>query len=272
MNNLVLSGGCNKGIGHIGCLKALEEFGLLNNINNFCGTSIGSIFSLLILVGYKYEELYKIILNFDILNSLNIDIFNFMENYSIYSNDKLRKILHIFVSKKIDDTELTFEKLFNLTKKNLFVIAINIEDNEESVFSAENTPNLLIYDAICASCAIPFILPPVKINNKLHIDGFLYNNFPCNVFNNDLDNTIGVEGQKIEPIKKIENIKDFIFNILINSMHKISNISYTMPKIYIYLDYSINAFDLLSIQEKKDYIEASYKIGKKTIENYLKTK
>ena len=161
MNNLVLSGGANKGIGHIGCLKALEEFKLLDNINNFCGTSIGAIFSLLILIGYTYEELYKIILNFDILNSISIDIFNFLENYSIYSNEKLRKVLHIFVSKKLNDTNLTFKKLFELTKKNLFVIAINIEDNKEQLFSVDNTPDILIYDAICASCAIPFILPPV---------------------------------------------------------------------------------------------------------------
>ena len=44
MNNLVLSGGANKGIGHIGCLKALEEFKLLDNINNCSNTAIIELF------------------------------------------------------------------------------------------------------------------------------------------------------------------------------------------------------------------------------------
>lgn len=75
--------------------------------------------------------------------------------------------------------------------------------------------------------------------------------------------------QILERNKKIENIKDYIINILINSMHKISDISYTKPKIHIYLDYCIRSFDVLSLSEKKKYIEISYNISKKNIENYL---
>ena len=271
MRNLVLSGGGNKGIGFVGCLKALEEFNLLDNIKNFCGNSIGSLICLLILIGYTYEELNKILLKFDIIDFLNIDILNFIDNYSIYSNEKLKKILKILVSKKYDTENLTFLKLFNLTQKTLHIISINIEDNKEVVFNYINSPNILIFDAICASCAIPFILSPVKINNKLHIDGFLYNNFPCNIFKNDLENTIGIQTKKRDLTNNINNFQEYISNIftcILNKLDSDCDINYK-PKLYIYLDENIGSFDLLEIQEKKSYIEKSYKICKKNIENYL---
>ena len=270
MLNLVLSGGGAKGIGHIGCLKALEEYNLINNIKNYGGNSIGTIFALLILIGYTYDELYKIILNFDMTQCMDIDILNFLENYSIYSNKKIKKILHIFVSKKFDDTNLTFEKLFNYTKKNLFIIAINIEDNIETIFSNKTTPNVLVYDAICASCAVPFILPPVRINNKLYIDGFIYNNYPCNLFKEDLDNTIGIQLNVLKPKNKIENIQDFIINILISSINTLSNISYTKPKLHILLNHNFNTFDILnaSKKERENIINLCYNISKKYIEEY----
>jgi len=271
MRNLVLSGGGNKGIGFIGCLKALEEFNLLQNIENFCGTSIGSLICLLILIGYNYEELNRILLKFNIIDFLNIDLFNFIDNYSIYSNNKLKKIFNILLSKKYDIENFTFLKLFNLTQKTLHIISINIEDNKEVVFNYINTPDLLVFDAICASCAIPFILPPVKINNKLHIDGFLYNNFPCNIFKNDLENTIGIQTKKRDLINNITNFQEFIGNIFTCILKKLDSdcdINYK-PKLYIYLDENMGSFDLLEINEKKIYIQNSYEICKKNIENYL---
>ena len=45
LKNLVLSGGSTKGFSYIGVIKCLDEFSLLDNLEEIVGTSIGALFS-----------------------------------------------------------------------------------------------------------------------------------------------------------------------------------------------------------------------------------
>ena len=54
---LVFSGGGIRGLAFVGCLRALEELDILNQVECYIGTSIGSIVSLLVCIDYKYNEL-----------------------------------------------------------------------------------------------------------------------------------------------------------------------------------------------------------------------
>ena len=100
---LVFGGGGIKGISYIGCLKALEEKQILPNIKYLVGTSIGSIFCLLINIGYRSDELKPILFNMstNIINDISCnDVLEFIDNYGISNNNKLLTIVKIFIKKK----------------------------------------------------------------------------------------------------------------------------------------------------------------------------
>ena len=53
IKNLVFSGGGVKGYSFIGCLKALEELNITQEIKAISSTSIGSLFSILLMLRIK---------------------------------------------------------------------------------------------------------------------------------------------------------------------------------------------------------------------------
>ncbi|NGX62010.1 MAG: Photosystem I assembly protein Ycf3 [Chlamydiae bacterium] len=70
-HNLAIQGGGPKGIAYLGAIEKLEEEGLLDELKRVAGTSAGAILATLLAVGYTYEELYEILMNFDIQHFLD---------------------------------------------------------------------------------------------------------------------------------------------------------------------------------------------------------
>ena len=60
IKNLVFSGGSSKGFSYLGVLKALDEFNILDNIEELAGTSIGALFCCYIVLKYHPDDLIKI--------------------------------------------------------------------------------------------------------------------------------------------------------------------------------------------------------------------
>ena len=75
MKTLVLSGGGLKGIAILGLLQKLYKTGKLNNFDKFIGTSVGSIISLLLSIGYTPLEIYEMYnkINYDFSSICHID-------------------------------------------------------------------------------------------------------------------------------------------------------------------------------------------------------
>ena len=213
MKNLVLSGCGIRGFYYIGLLKLLEEKNMIKDIENFAGSSVGSIMILMISIGYKYNELYNILLDYNLENILEIDMLNIFKNYSIYGNKKIKNILNIFIKKKCNMINPTFNDLYKLTKKTINILTVNIKTGQHEIFNKEISGEINVCDAICASCAIPLLLPCININNNLYIDGGILYNYPCFVFKDDLRNTIGMKVDTIYLKDDINSLTDYIFNL-----------------------------------------------------------
>jgi predicted acylesterase/phospholipase RssA len=86
--------------------------------------------------------------------------------------------------------KLTFIELSKKLGVNLYISTTKINyDNEDlssinKIFSLENTPDVCIVDAVCASISVPFAFKPYKIGDEYYVDGILSDNFPTRVFNN----------------------------------------------------------------------------------------
>jgi NTE family protein len=147
---LVLGAGASRGFAHIGVLKVLESNGI--PVHMIVGTSAGSFVGSLYAYGYNAFQLQK--LSFDIEKGDIVDL-------TIPDNGFIRgEKLEEFINRAVKNTPL--EKM----RIAFYAVATDIQNGNEMVFGRGNTGT-----AVRASCSIPGIFRPTKIDNRMYVDG-----------------------------------------------------------------------------------------------------
>ncbi len=157
---LVLGGGAARGIAHIGVLKVLKRSKI--PIDMVVGTSIGSIAGAVYALGASLKAFEEIALatSWKDLADFALSKTGFLEGRN------LERII-----------ERTIEyKEFKDIKVPLAVVATDIENGEEVVITSGNLAR-----SIRASCSIPGIFIPARIDNRLLVDGGLRSTVPTEV-------------------------------------------------------------------------------------------
>ncbi len=197
---VVLSGGGASGMAHIGVLKALEENQI--PIDYITGTSQGALIGALYAIGYSPKKIEALV-NTESFKDMTEGLIDKKYTYYFKKTDDNASWLSLKLS---IDSSITAKLPTNVmspiamnfglmeligmpaaTKNNfdsLFVpfrcVASDIEKKESVIFRNGN-----LAEAIRASVAYPFYIPPILVDGKLLFDGGLYNNFPSNIMLND---------------------------------------------------------------------------------------
>jgi NTE family protein len=116
------------------------------------GTSVGSAVGCLYAYGYSAFELQKMSFSIEKGDILDLTI----PDNGFIKGEKLEE----FINKTLKNTPM--EKL----KIPFYAVATEIKDGQEVVFGKGNTGQ-----AVRASCSIPGIFRPVKIVDKMYVDG-----------------------------------------------------------------------------------------------------
>jgi NTE family protein len=186
---LVLAGGGAKGLAHIGVIKVLEEAGF--DVDIVGGTSMGSIIGGLYAMGYDAKTMEEQIAGMDwslVLTQapepetqplqsweansrylINLPIKNGKPSLpSGINNGQKVYLLLTYLSENYHETT-DFKKL----PREYFCIACDYFTGEEILLENGYLP-----DAMRASMSIPSFFTPVKLDNRILIDGGWINNFP----------------------------------------------------------------------------------------------
>ncbi|MBR1850428.1 MAG: patatin-like phospholipase family protein [Bacteroidales bacterium] len=226
---VVLSGGGAKGVAHISALRVVEEAGI--PIDIVCGTSMGSLIGGLYAIGYTCDELDSLVRSQD-WTVLLTD----RDDPSLQPLGERRRGNTYAISRNIY-TEPSNTAVGGLVRgKNLAALfnslcdgyldsmdfatlpiayacaATNIVDNTEVDFFAGRLPQ-----AMRASMAIPAAFTPVRVDDKVLVDGGLRNNYPADLARqlgadvvigvtvqsdllsaDELDNAVSIFGQIID--------------------------------------------------------------------------
>lgn len=274
IKNLVLSGGSLKGYSYLGFFKYLENNkpDFLNNIEHVLGVSIGSIIGSLICLGYKAEELITIFSEIEEDKFRNItsdSILNFLDTFGLDNGSKLIKLIEILFKAKKCSANITFSEFFEKTKIKFNVLACCLNTTSEVCFNHETFPDMEVIKAIRTSCSIPFIYEPVRIEDKLYVDGGIINNFPIEYFDDNIEETLGVLiiGANYY-FEEITTIQEYWGSVIRNSMFKyIKNKMEKYEKHILKIECSKEICKInISKEEKCDLIDLGYK---KTEEFYL---
>ena len=147
---LVLGAGASKGFAHIGVIKILESNKV--PIHMIVGTSVGSAVGSLYAYGYDAFQLQK--LSFSIEKGDIVDLI--LPENGFIKGEKLEE----WVNKTLKNTPI--EKL----KIPFYAVAADIQSGQEVAFGRGSTGM-----AVRASCSIPGVFRPVKIGEKMYVDG-----------------------------------------------------------------------------------------------------
>jgi NTE family protein len=191
---VVLSGGGAKGMAHIGVLKVLERAGIPVDI--VTGTSMGSIIGGLYAIGYNANSLdsmvrvqdwgYVITDKEDLSRQSLSDrqkqnTYLFSTGLTIGKRDmqaggiiKGKNLAELFQQLCVGFTDsLDFTRDLRIP---FACVATDIIDNSEVDFHSGRLPQ-----AMRASMAIPAAFSPVRIGDKVLVDGGLKNNYPADI-------------------------------------------------------------------------------------------
>lgn len=209
IKNIVFSGGGLKGLAYIGALRALEEYGIIDEITSFAGSSAGAIAATMFSLGYTHSELYDFIRNFEYQHVRDIQLFGVIENFGLETGLKIERFLQIMIKRKTGKMELTFAEHYELTKKKLSITAVSLNDKQLEYFNVDTSPEMPVYLAVRMSMSIPILISPVRWKNKLYVDGGLLNNVPIDLFKDQAENTLVFMTEKSEQNGAEQPINDF---------------------------------------------------------------
>lgn len=192
--NLVISGGSVKGISHIGAVKHLIDEKLLDfsKLKSVAGTSAGSLFGLLIVLGFEIEEIWNFIYCLDMKKIVKPDFFMFLNKCGVESGQTIHNLFEEILTKKTGIKHINFRQLFELTKIHFIVVGSCLTTKEVIYYDHINTPTFKVSMAIRISISMPGFFVPVTIDDKKYIDGGILNNYPMNLFEDRIDETIGI--------------------------------------------------------------------------------
>lgn len=182
-----LSGGGARGAAHIGVLQALQENDIKPSM--ISGSSAGALIGALYCSGYTPLEILELCKDHSFLKIFRIGFINKGLTELSYLKEFLEKYLKVS----------TFEELAIPLK----VGVTNINTGE---FELRESGELI--GPILASCAIPILFKPIKLDEDIFIDGGVTNNLPIEPLQQACDKIIGVSVCPHIYRERVDGIKD----------------------------------------------------------------
>ncbi len=170
---LVLGGGGMKGLAHAGALVAFEEQEFLPA--DVVGSSIGALIAAAWCAGASPEELRTLALEVrqrDLFQIAHRDMaLKRMRSPGLYRKEPLEHVVRGLLG-DVSFAELT---------RPLLVNTVDVNTGTQVLWGAPGLDDVLVADAVLASCSLPGYFPPHEINGRHFVDGAAVSNLPVHV-------------------------------------------------------------------------------------------
>lgn len=184
---LVLSGGGARGFAHAGALLALEEVGIKPDI--IAGVSAGSVVTAMYASGMTPDDI--------VASFADVKFGDFAElgvpRDGFFSMDGFKKFLK---------RNISYERIEDLPMPAV-ICATDLDNNRPVAFTEGK-----IVDCVAASCSIPIVFKPVKINGVTYVDGGVLANLPAWALRDQCKYLIGINCSPLPRRGKPSSIMD----------------------------------------------------------------
>ncbi|MFV0480833.1 MAG: patatin-like phospholipase family protein [Campylobacteraceae bacterium] len=156
--SLVLSGGAARGAFHLGVLQALDELKI--EVKEISGSSIGAILGAAYLAGSSPISIFEFFAQGKFKKAMKTNLLKGSLFRFDFNNPIFNELIHDY--KNIEDLP-----------KPLHVTTTNLQKGEVTYHNSGDIRAL-----VCASGSLYPVFSPVLINDEMHIDGGVIDNFP----------------------------------------------------------------------------------------------
>lgn len=244
---IAFGAGGARGIAHLIMIEALEELGVKPSI--ISGSSIGAVVGAFYAAGFTAKEMREIL--DQLINPKSDSVFDFLLKSDIV------KLFTMFDPQFIKSGFIKGEKFQKFMEANLKVskfedlkiplkvVATDYWKKEEVIFKSGDLLN-----PIKASYSLPGLFTPVKIKDKILIDGGAVNPLPYDLLTKKCDITIAIDvtAFKAQNESEIPPTFDSVFTTyqtMQNSIIK-ERLKFLKPDIYIRPEiYDVRVFDFI---------------------------
>jgi predicted acylesterase/phospholipase RssA len=269
--NVYFSSGGLKGFAFLGVLKYIEQYNIV--FENYYGTSVGAFTCLLIILGYTYKELKKILFDFDPSDLLEHSFENLIERNGLSNGDKFNNFIKIFIKNKGFDPEISLDEFYKQTSKTLTVTGCNINKEKTVYISKITFPDMKVWQAIRISCNIPFVFEPVEINKEMYIDGFILDECVLDNFHDKIKESLCIILEKKNNTLQSYGLVEYLTNIIRLPVKHIKRRSYQEMQekgyncIFIQVEQTDNINFKISNKTKLSFINTGYNNTLKFFQN-----
>ena len=183
---LMFSGGATLGLFHTGVCKALIEQDLMPTV--LSGSSAGAIMTAML--GVSRPEDVNTILSGENFFSEAFHFRNLKEILQDNGGFADVRYLKKFLIENLGD--LTFEEAFAKSGLHINIAVAPYDASQDAkILNAYTSPDVMVWSAVLASCAVPILFPPIRLTSKKHdgtytpymastrwVDGSVRSDFP----------------------------------------------------------------------------------------------
>jgi NTE family protein len=223
---LVLGGGGSRGFSHVGAVEVLEE----NNIpiNLIVGSSAGSAVGAIYADNQDIKKTKSILFKATKKDLLDFSFADTLKMFSSLNSPVRGEAYENFISQNLN------AKNFSDLKVPLVVVTVDSETGKK--FIINNGP---IARAVRASSAIPPVIAPINIYNRLLFDGGIIEPVPvatAKLYNPKL--IIAIDINNLPPKTKATNMLELTYRALWLSYYELSRMQARLADIDIHPDLS----------------------------------
>ena len=218
---LALGGGGARGLCHITFLKVFDELGLKPKV--ISGSSIGAVIGSLYAAGLSGIEMEDLLEQVGIVEMTKMMDLNILRDTALLKGKGVEE----FIEENLP------VQTFSECRIPLKIVAADFWKREQVIFESGD-----IIEAIRASMSLPGVFEPVKIQQRILIDGGAVNPVPYDIIQDECDICIAIDvSGRREPKKRnsLPNMFECVlstFEIMQDTILKCKNLQDT-PHIYI---------------------------------------
>jgi predicted acylesterase/phospholipase RssA len=232
IKHIVISGGGHSILSFYGTMKESNKnkYWDYKNIESIYGSSAGSIMAVILSLNIDWELLDNYFLNrpWEKVFSLNFEsLFSIFNNFGMFSNQVIIDLLNPLFKCNDIDINITIKELYDINHIDIHIITTELFNFESIDISHKTHPDWKVVDAVYASCAIPILFIPLKIDNTFYLDGGILNDYPIDIClknTKNEDEIFAIKKKNTETSQDLDkkiNLFDFLSIILRKVVHLI---------------------------------------------------
>jgi predicted acylesterase/phospholipase RssA len=222
VKTLVFSAAGRSGVAYVGAVKSLEQRKQLVGLETLRGISSGAVAATMVSMRIPSQQMMQMLGGMPatvLCNSNPSMLLRLRDRWGVADiTDTLAPVLDQFLPRT-----LTFRESKDAGNTALNVYAFDVQSKRLLEMNHRRSPDVPIYDAVLASCCIPFLYRPHVIDGRTYLDGAVVRRTPLFDPGDPETLVVDVDSRKDLQVSSFQDLLDLVVLSVNRSDHYATN-------------------------------------------------